>query len=166
MGRMLSYIAHTRVLWLALGLIGASACGGPSPSIKVLGLSQATSSGSTQQSGKLLVMFVEVVNPTGDQIRLDRFEYRLRAESWFNTHGKIPLRRRVDAGSSVVVEIPVAIDRGKLDAKDQVPYVLTGQIWTREDQVERSWSVEAKGALDPGRAAGQTRLRVTVAPRT
>ncbi|HET6610781.1 MAG TPA: hypothetical protein VFG83_02280 [Kofleriaceae bacterium] len=162
---MLSYLEKARPLWMALGLVAMVACSGPSPSIKVLGLSRATSE-SAAEDGKLLVMFIEVVNPTAQEIRLDRFEYRLRAESWFNTRGKIPLSRAVNAGSSVVVEIPVAIDRGRLENKDHVPYVLTGQIWTREDQVERSWSVQAKGALDPRHAAGQSRLRLTFAPRT
>lgn len=111
----------------------------------MLGVAPANAN-ARHAASKLLVVYVEVVNPTNRVVKLSRLDYRLRAPSWFDTEGRMPLSRPVGAGSSVVLEIPVALTKnGKWP--HGAPYTLEGKLFGVQDQIERSWQVKASGAL-------------------
>lgn len=130
-----------------LGLV-AIGCAGASPEVKVIGLSQAGGSdGARTGAGKVLLVFLEVVNPTNQDLRLSRFEYRLEAPEWLDAAGRVDLTRAVSSGSSTVFEVPVPLARARGRMPEGATYTLKGKIFAREDRVERSWKVRASGAL-------------------
>jgi len=143
---------------MSLAIAAAAGCvSGARPQVKVLGVSQASSEPA-------LVMFVEVVNPTQSELALSRLEYALEAPSLFRTQGKVALQRRIGAGSSAVLEIPVTIDRtARSSVPTGAPYELEGKLFARENRVERSWKVKVEGALSQGVA--RRLIRVHVADR-
>ena len=59
-------------------------------------------------SPKVLV-YMEVVNPTSRDLRLSRLDYRLQADTWFESQGSVQLGRSVGPKSSTVVEIAVPV---------------------------------------------------------
>lgn len=140
---------------LAVFLV-ATGCTSSAPRIKVLGVEQ------TQRAPRQsLVVFVEVVNPTGRNLTLSRLEYRVRAQSWFETKGEVRLTRQIGAESSAVVEIPVPVERAAA-SEEKIPFTLEGTLFARENQIERSWDVEVKGALGSVAGAQGGPIRVTV----
>jgi hypothetical protein len=161
MGSYLSIHRLTLVGLLILGL-SASACTGPNPHVKVIGVGQARAPSVAERSQVLLV-FVEVVNPTRRDLRISRLEYTLSADSWFETSGKVSLARDVGAGSSAVVEIAVPLERVR-DMPRGAAYNLEGKLFAREERYERSWKVAVKGALaDQGTGTAMGRARVRIA---
>ena len=88
----MSYLGlHARMSsWLGaaalFALLAATGCTSTAPRIKVLGVEQTRR--APRQS---LVVFVEVVNPTGRNLTLSRLEYRVRAQAWFETKGEVRL---------------------------------------------------------------------------
>jgi hypothetical protein len=149
---------HSRLHALSVAaFVLVAGCATASPRVQVLGVEQVRS--SPQQT---LVVFVEVVNPSGRDLRLSRMEYRVHADSWFDSSGQVVLSREVGAGSSAVVEIPVPVDRPQSTSPDgEVEYTLEGKLFAREDAIERSWKVAVRGAL--GRTGDENnRVRVTV----
>lgn len=135
---------------------------GSRPNVSVLGVSQPAH-GQGLEDRSSLTLFVEVTNPTSRDLRLSRLEYQLSASSWFETEGRIALERAVAAGTSTVVEIPVPL---RSDATTGgVPYVLRGRLVALENRIERSWKVEATGALvtDEGGHVAARPARIQVA---
>jgi len=123
------------------------ACAGTTPPrVNVLGVSQARSSSAAAQR-KLLVVFVEVVNPSGHELEFSRLEYDLKSPSWFHTRGNVRLGRSVGAGSTAVIEIPVPINGAQAEVPRGAPYQLHGKLFARGNRMERSWNVQVKGAL-------------------
>ena len=153
-----------RALGAALVLALLIGCGGASPQVHVIGVAPAAE-GSGRASQDRVVVFLEVVNRTGRELELSRLEYRLSAPAWFDAEGQLPLGRHVEADSSVVVEVPVAVSRSRevVALDDDVEYELEGRIVAREDRVERSWTVESRGQLrakEGGVTKGLVRVRV------
>lgn len=147
-----------RALTLA-GLCAVAACGASSsPRVNVLGVQQ-----TNRAPRQTLTVFVEVVNPTPQNLKLSRLEYRVRAAEWFDTKGEVKLSREVGAESSAVVEIQVPVTRASAADDAQIPYTLVGRLFAREDAGERSWQVSVKGALGAMAGGQGAPLRVTVA---
>ena len=145
------------LLAVATGAASASACATASPRVTVLGVEQAPTPAAARNS---LLVFVEVVNPTGRDLHLSRLEYRVHAASWFESAGQVQLARDVGAGESAVVEIPVPMRESSAARDGSVPYTLEGKLFALEDHVERSWKVQVRGAL--GRAGDpRSSVRVT-----
>ena len=147
-------------LSVVTSLLLLAACAAPSPQVKVLGVSEAT---TPPQPARELVVFVEVVNPTAHDLRLTRLEYRLKADQWIDSDGHVPITRDVAADSSMVVEIPVPVrDQGKA-ADTEVPYTLQGRLFVVDKQMERSWPVEVQGMLKRGPDGSSHHIRLQVA---
>jgi hypothetical protein len=145
---------HVSLLAIALTVL-ASACATSSPRVTVLGVEQAH---TTRRS---LLVFVEVVNPTGRDLRLSRLEYKVRAASWFESSGQVQVERDIGAGSSAVVEIPVPVRQTGESHASSIPYTLEGRLFALEDKIERSWKVAVRGAI--GRNDRSAPVRVTAA---
>ena len=146
-----------RALTLA-GLCAVAACGAStSPRINVLGVQQ-----TNRAPRQTLTVFVEVVNPTAQNLELSRLEYQVRAHDWFDTKGEVKLSREVGAESSAVVEIQVPVKSGGAADAEQIPYTLVGRLFAHEDAGERSWPVSVKGALGAMAGGQGAPLRVTV----
>jgi hypothetical protein len=148
--------------WLVLaGTLLVAACAGPSPQVKVLGAEQ----GRVHRPGaRVLTVFVEVVNPTGRDLALSRLEYDFQAKDVFAERGHVDLDRRIGAGSTAVVEIPVPVDARALARMGGVPYRLVGRLYAQADPGERFWSVSVKGELEATTVAGDHVLRVKLGP--
>jgi hypothetical protein len=98
--------------------------------------------------GSSMKLFVEVHNPTGQNLNLQRLQYRLVAETWFDSKGEVLVERMIAAGASAVVEILVPVtDKAKTDNLRGVPYVLDARLFATSDKTERSWKLRAEGAL-------------------
>jgi hypothetical protein len=152
---MLGYLRRHAFTVLAIALAAVvSGCAAGSPRVTVLGVEQAR----TTPRRSLLVL-VEVVNPTGRDIQLSRLEYKVRADSWFETAGQVRVERDIGAGSSAVVEIPVPVQHAGTARPGAIPYTLEGKLFALEDKIERSWKVKARGAI--GRADRTSPIRVT-----
>lgn len=140
-----------------LGALGVSACTAANPRVTVLGVEQSRPAPTAHNE---LLVFVEVVNPTKRDLHLSRLEYRVRAESWFESSGQVQVAREIGAGESAVVEIPVPV-RHASASQGSIPYSLEGRLFALEDHIERSWRVAVRGAI--GRAGEHSSpTRVTV----
>jgi len=145
---------HVSLLGFAL-LVGVlvSACATTSPRVTVLGVEQAQTA-----PRRSLLVFVEVVNPTGRDLRLSRLEYKVRADSWFESSGQVRLERDIGAGSSAVVEIPVPVQQAGATHEGTIPYTLEGKLFALEDKIERSWNVAVRGAIGLGERSAPVRV--------
>jgi hypothetical protein len=147
-----------RLAYVCLSLVAALAtgCATATPDVKVIGVSEARA-----HDDRVLVMYVEVINDTGRELRLSRLKYKMAAESWFTHDGIEPLSRTLVAHSSAVVEVQVPwVGRSAATA---VPYHLNGTLVAVDERVERSFKVTASGTLDAGRIAVGERVRMRVA---
>lgn len=132
---------------LRLQLIGllvmlAVGCGGSQrPQLKVLGVEQ-----SDQARG--VKLFVEVTNYAKRPMHLQRLEYQFgpsgsHAEA---VRGHIALSRTVEAGSAVVVEVPIIVDADLLHADN---LELRGELITEQDKILRAYPVKSQVADIP-----------------
>jgi hypothetical protein len=144
---------HVPLLAIALALL-VSGCASSSPRVTVLGVEQAHKS-----PRRSLLVFVEVVNPSSRDLRLSRLEYKVRADSWFESQGQVSVERDIGAGSSAVVEISVPVQHADGSQSGNIPYTLEGKLFALEDKIERSWNVAVRGAI--GRNDRTTPVRVT-----
>lgn len=142
---------HVSLLGSVLSILLAG-CAASSPRVTVLGVEQAQTA-----PRRSLLVFVEVVNPTGRDLRLSRLEYKVRADSWFETSGQVRVERDVGAGSSAVVEIPVPVQQAGAH-EGTIPYTLEGKLFALEDKIERSWNVAVRGAIGRGERASPVRV--------
>jgi hypothetical protein len=159
-------------LVLACFLLCTAACGSARPQVKVLGATPAATRPATQSppGTGTVVVFVEVVNSTSRELKLSGLEYRLAADTWFESRGRVRLSRAITPGGSAVVEIPVTVSadahvaRAGGDGDGGVSYRLEGRLFAVDDRVERSWPVSVQGAFPgPGqgdRALSQFRLQL------
>lgn len=156
-GNQLSYTRLHRILLLSIAL-ALGACTTPRPAVKVIAMSHARAAAT---SGPEVLVYMEVVNPTSRDLRLSRLDYRLEADSWFETRGSVRLGRAVGPKSSTVVEIAVPV-RSAGDKADGVVYKLEGRLFARADHVERSWTVDAAGEIRTRNAQKRFRIPTTV----
>ena len=106
-------------------------------------------------------VFVQVHNPTSQNLKLRSLEYRLVADDWFDSRGKVSVERVVLAGASAVVEIrvPISEDADQSSIRG-VPYTLDARLFATADKTERSWKLHAAGALANGRNGPMVRTRI------
>jgi hypothetical protein len=143
------FLSH--LVFVALAGLLAVGCSATSPQLKVLGVGQAQTRGEGVQDGKMLVVYVEVVNKTQRELELSRLEYQLATRSWFTSNGSVRLSRDVGPHGTAVVEIPVPYEpRG---AAGQVDFTFRGKLFATDSQVERSWSIRQDGTLEEGAIA-------------
>jgi len=114
-----------------------------------------------QDEDSTIQVFVQVQNPTNRDLRLERLDYRLVAERWFDTSGQVSVQRMIAAGASAVVEIRVPIDeQSRNDHMRGVPYTLRARLFAVADKTEHSWNLSAKGALTASRSPYRRPLKV------
>lgn len=109
--------------------------------LNVLSVEKATT------PNKDMVVYVEVVNHAKRPMRLQRMQYTFAPAG---SHAKntrleleLPLGQRlVEAGSAVVVEVPLPI----ADAALGETLTLAGKLWAEQDQILRSFVVAAEVA--------------------
>jgi len=128
---------RTAVLFVLL----LAACSSPQrPQLKVLGVEE----GARGDDGHHIKLFVEVVNYAKRPMRLQRLQYEFGPEGASTGHGEVALSRTVEAGSAIVVEVPILLD--ELQEADGL--TLRGQLITEQDQIIRSYPVSAQVADD------------------
>lgn len=101
-----------------------------SPELRVLGMHAA----DTQR-----VVFVQVTNPASQAMRLTKLDYTFEASGEKVSTGELPLSRDLPADSTVVVEVP--LDAASVPDK---PMKLEGTLTARQDELERTFPVEAQ----------------------
>jgi hypothetical protein len=124
-------------LVLAMSILGA--CGSTQrPQLKVLGIEQT----DRPASGREIKLFVEVTNYAKRPMHLQRLEYQFGPSGSHadEARGQVSLSRTVEAGSAVVVEVPILVDADLLDGHD---LELRGQLITEQDQILRSYPVKS-----------------------
>lgn len=150
------------IVLLSLMSLALVACGSTTPQVRVIGVSHAKRSHSQTGTGKVMVVFVEVVNPTDRKLNLSRLEYELAAEDWFSSTGKVTVSRPIGAKSTAVLEIPVPFSEPK--AAKMVAYTLKGTLYADDHDLLRSWNIHVNGVLDSSAlAASSARIRVRIA---
>ena len=116
---------HFAVL-LALGACAASTA----PQMRVLGVERAHHSDTA-------VVLLEVVNHAQHTMQLERLQYSFGAAG----SSEMDLDRTVDAGSSVIVQVP--IDLGTTAIPPGKAVELDGQLFAHENAIERTFPVRA-----------------------
>ena len=153
-------MSHLRlhILLFVVAALAVSACSTATPKMQVLGVKAPRIQQFEKPSMKV---FVEVHNPTSQDLNLQRLQYRLVAKEWFDSKGEVKVGRTITAGASAVVEILVPVteqpDRRRMRG---VPYTLDARLFAVADKTQRSWKLSAKGALAASQAS---RIRLTKA---
>ena len=131
------------VLILAAVASLAIGCGASQrPQMKVIGMEQSESA----YDGRQIKLFVEVVNYARRPMRLQKLQYTFGSSSSAvaSSKGEVSLSRTVDAGSAVVVEVPILVDPDLLSAGG---LELRGQLIAEQDQIVRAFPVAAEADL-------------------
>jgi len=123
------------LLALALAL---GACASVSPQISVLGTAEYPVEEST-------VLFVEVTNPTQRDLMLSSLRYQVTSPLWPAITGTALLTRAINAGSSAIIEL--AVPTPMPAAAVSSPIRLDGRLFAKDQEIERSWRVSARGSL-------------------
>jgi len=153
-----SRVAGIIVLLLLAAAALTAGCATASPSVKVIGATEARNA----DAARIVVLFLEVQNPTGSDIRLSKLSYQLDAKPWLTASGTLPLSRAIAARSAAVLEIPVPMRaRGDLAPAHEIPYSLRGVLTATAGTVENRWKVAAHGEIAPDLATG-ARARTTL----
>ena len=140
----MSYL-RLHILLVAVALVVGVACSSAGPQMKVLGVKAPQIQRLEDPTMKI---FVEVHNPTSRDLSLQRMQYRLTADSWFDSSGLVEVRRTIAGGASAVVEIRVPVsDTAKQEQMRGVPYTLDARLFAVANKTERSWTLTAKGSL-------------------
>jgi hypothetical protein len=130
----------------ALFLILLAACtSAKRPQLKVLGVEE----GGRGDDGHHIKLFVEVVNYAKRPMRLQRLQYEFGPEGASTGHGSVPLSRTVEAGSAIVVEVPILLG----DEQDADGLLLRGSLITEQGEIIRAYPVNAQVADDTAAAA-------------
>jgi hypothetical protein len=148
---------HSLLTAIALAVVAAG-CAGAAPTVKVLGVSEAGVVQSHEDDRKLSV-YVQVVNPTRDEIQLSSLEYTLAAKSWFTSTGKVQLSRRLSADGAAVLELRVPFRQPAAGAR--IPYTLRGRLHANQ----RSWKVKANGVIERTRTGQTSRIQFRIAAK-
>jgi hypothetical protein len=134
----MSFIRLHVVVVAVVGLFALSGCpASRQAQLNVLSVEQAST------PDRDMVVYVEVVNNAARPMRLQRLQYTFAAAGTETTHGELELGARlVDAGSAVVVEVPLPL----ADAALGTTLTLAGKLWAEQDQILRSFAVAAEVA--------------------
>lgn len=160
---MYHFDLHLKLFVLA-ALLLAGACAGPRANVRVLGVQQAAAP-EAGEADEVLVVFLQVENPTTRDLELARLEYRLSADPVFATDGAVAINRSVRARGSTVIEIAVRLSKGDLERASEasLPYALAGTLVADAGAgTESRWRIEARGALSAKRE--RNGVRVVLAP--
>lgn len=115
---------------LTLSVFCAVATGchsGRTPELRVLGVHEAPSSH----------VFVQVRNPASRPLRLTRLQYTFAsAKGTMVSEGDVVLEREIPAGSTAVVEVPLA--------ESNEPLTLEGRVTAEQGQYVRRFTVVAQ----------------------
>ena len=134
---------HNRILGalLAASLAATAACAtAQTPQLKVL----AVEPQRRAQPSRSVVLYVEVVNPAGRPMRLQKLQYTFAASGERGTAGEVPLTRTIQPGAAVVVEVPVTIESADLTPGETL--TLRGKLYAELDRMVRTFSVTAEVA--------------------
>jgi len=136
-------LARLPLLLVVAAALVAAACGAAAgPQLKVLGAEKAR-----RHSSPAMVLYVEVVNPVGRPLRLQKLQYTFAAGDENATRGEVRLERTVAADAAVVVEVPVRLDGIALAPGDT--FTLQGKLFADVDSMQRTFSVATTGVA-PG----------------
>ena len=132
----------TRSVLVGLALVLAACATPQKPQMRVLGIEQG---GRGAGPGRQVKLFVEVTNNAERPMRLQRLQYAFgpaadRRASASVARGEVALSRTVDPGAAIVVEVPISVDPHLLD---QAGLALRGHVIAEQDQILRSYPVEA-----------------------
>jgi hypothetical protein len=138
-------MSPVRLHLLVLALLASLAigCGASQrPQMKVIGIEQSESA----YDGRQIKLFVEVVNYARRPMRLQRLQYTFGPAGSRDTSakGEVALSRTIEAGSAVVVEVPILVDPQLLNAGGME---LRGHLITESDHIVRSFPVKAEADL-------------------
>jgi hypothetical protein len=115
---------------VALAGLTLAACGGSvAPQLKVLGV---------EKHKDAAVVLLEVVNHAQRPMQLERLQYSFGPAT---APESVDLDRTVEAGSSVIVQVP--IDLGKTAIPPGQSVTLDGQLYAHENAMERTFPVRA-----------------------
>ena len=128
----------------ALALGGAGCRASQQAQLNVLSVEKAAS------PDRDMVVYVEVVNRAKRPMRLERLQYTFASAGAQTTQAEIQLGRRlVEAGSAVVVEVPLPVAAS--DAAMGTTLTLAGKLWAEQDEIVRSFAVAAEVATPVAR---------------
>jgi hypothetical protein len=132
----------TAVLFGALALASGSGCrASQQAQLNVLSVEKSASPTGDR------VVYVEVVNRARRPMRLQRLQYTFAASGNRGQLVELELGRRlVEAGSAVVVEVPLTM----ADAALGTTITLAGKLWAEQDEIVKSFAVAAEIATDDG----------------
>lgn len=137
----------------------AIGCGSAAPTVKVLGVSEAGKRTQVVTDDRQLSVYVQVVNPTKDELQLSRLDYTLAAESWFTSMGNVALSRRIRPDGATVLELRIPFEEPAAGAK--IPYTLRGRLHAGS----RSWKVTANGTIERSRVGDNARISFRIAAK-
>lgn len=124
---------------LALGGSGCRA--GQQAQLNVLSVEKAAT------PDRDMIVYVEVVNRAKRPMRLERLQYTFASAGARTTQAEIQLGRRlVEAGSAVVVEVPLPLAMSATDGAMGTTLTLAGKLWAEQDEILRSFVVAAEVA--------------------
>jgi hypothetical protein len=124
-----------RLALLAVAFAGCAAS--TAPQLKVLGVERAS------RRSDSVVVLVEVVNHAKRPMHIERLQYSFGADgSGDPARGEVSLDRTVDAGSAVIVQVPLDIGNTAIKPGDNL--VLDGELFAHENAIERSFAVRAQ----------------------
>ncbi len=140
---MLSYLIRPLAVLSLFATLAA--CGGaPKPPVRVIGVTNA----HAWDASPVLLVFLEVRNPTGRTVNIKRLDYRMNAQPWFDASGFVPVSRSIIAGGSAIIEVPVRLDENaKPVGPGEIAYRFQGTLEVRSGSTRHKWPVSAEGEL-------------------
>ncbi len=122
-------------MWGGAGCYAAAA-----PQLTVLGVQQSVR--PRQQ-----VVFVQITNRVGRPLRVQRLDYTFASShamtpAWQPQVGELLVARDIPAGSTVVLEVPLA-------GGNDTPLTLSGNLITQRDQIVTSYPIRAQFQPSP-----------------
>lgn len=126
---------------IALAIWGGAGCySAAAPQLTVLGVQPSVQ--PRQQ-----VVFVQITNRVGRSLRVQRLDYtfassRTMTPAWQPQVGELLVARDIPAGSTVVLEVPLA-------GGDDTMLTLSGNLITQRDQIVTSYPIRAQFQPSP-----------------
>src|SRR5688500_6246579 len=123
---------------VAVAALAVGCAGSQKPQLRVLGIEQS----ERAYDGRQLKLFVEVTNYAKRPMRLLRLQYVFGPSGTTDVSGRgeVALARTIEAGSAVVVEVPILVVPDLLAHGD---LELRGNLITAQDEIVRSYPVRA-----------------------